>query len=202
MGSNERRAREKDEVRQKILAAATELFLEDGYASVSMRKIAEKIEYAPSTLYLYFDDKRAICNAIAVEAFEILIRGLQEIEQRGMAPLETLAAGLRWYVDFGLQNPHQYRLVFGSTTPPEVEDAQTNQLGLEALQFLALCIGRCRAVGIFSPGDPMTDALAAWAQLHGLTSIMIAEYGRYGLPWPARDTLINRGIELMINGLR
>ncbi|MEI9814713.1 MAG: TetR/AcrR family transcriptional regulator [Acidobacteriota bacterium] len=69
-------------MRQKILSAATELFLQNGFETVSMRKIAEKIEYAPSTIYLYFEDKDEICSAIGTEAFEILTRGLDENEQK------------------------------------------------------------------------------------------------------------------------
>ena len=57
MGVQERRAREKKELRQEILDAAREMFVEDGYENVSMRKIAEKIEYSPTTIYLYFRDK-------------------------------------------------------------------------------------------------------------------------------------------------
>ena len=67
-----------------------------------MRKIADKIDYAPSTIYLYFEDKNAICSAIASEAFEILIQGLAANEERALPALESARAGVRWYVDFGL----------------------------------------------------------------------------------------------------
>src|SRR6478752_3088556 len=121
MGTSERRARERDELRQKILTAATELFLENGFETVSMRKIAEKIEYAPSTIYLYFEDKDEICAAIANEALEVLIKGLEDIEQKNLPALEATRASMRWYIDFGLANPHQYRLVFGQPQPDKVE---------------------------------------------------------------------------------
>ena len=56
MGSNERRERERLELRQLILDAARELFVEEGYDAVTMRRIAEKIEYTPTTIYLHFKD--------------------------------------------------------------------------------------------------------------------------------------------------
>jgi AcrR family transcriptional regulator len=202
MGTADRRARERDDLRQKILTAATELFLDNGYESVSMRKIAEKIEYAPSTIYLYFQDKDAICSAIASEAFEHLIQGLAETEQRALPALESARAGMRWYVEFGLMHPNQYRLVFGTPPPgPLEQECTTNQLGLDALGYLARAIARCRAEGLFISGDDMTDSLAAWSQMHGLTMVLINDHGKYGFPWPSKEALIDRGIELILRGL-
>jgi len=60
MGVAERRAREKRKLKQQILDAARQLFVRDGYESASMRKIANKIEYSPATIYTYFKDKDEI----------------------------------------------------------------------------------------------------------------------------------------------
>jgi AcrR family transcriptional regulator len=202
MGTTERRARERDELRHKILSAATELFVQNGFESVSLRKIAERIDYAPSTIYLYFEDKNAICSAIAAEAFEVLIHGLEENEQRQLPALEGTRAGFRWYVEFGLAHPNQYQLVFATPTPEAVEqDCIANQLGLNALGYLARALSRCRAEGIFIPGDDMADSLACWSQLHGLTTVLINDHGKYGFPWPSKEVLIDRGIELILRGL-
>ena len=64
MGLKERREREREEVRGKILDAARELFVAEGYAAVTMRKIAAAIEYSPTAIYLHFRDKEAVINAI------------------------------------------------------------------------------------------------------------------------------------------
>ena len=58
MGVKERRAREKEQLRRQIIAAARELFVNEGYENVSMRKIADKIEYSPTMIYLYFKTRR------------------------------------------------------------------------------------------------------------------------------------------------
>lgn len=203
MGTTEGRARQRDDLRQKILAAATELFLENGFESVSMRKIAEKIEYAPSTIYLHFADKNQLCSAIAAEAFEVLLQGLAENEQRELPPLETIRAGMRWFVDFGLAHPNQYRFVFGTVSPDALEhDSVINQFAMNALGFLARAIARGRAEGLFIPGDDMVDTFASWSQLHGLTIILINDYGKYGFPWPPREAFIDRSIELILRGLQ
>lgn len=74
MGVQERRAREKKELRQEILDAAREMFVRDGFENVSMRKIAEKIEYSPTTIYLYFQDKADLLDCLCEETFTRLVK--------------------------------------------------------------------------------------------------------------------------------
>ena len=69
MGVMERKAREREELKQQILDAARELFVRDGYESVSMRKIADKIEYSPAAIYTYFKDKDEILDCLCEETF-------------------------------------------------------------------------------------------------------------------------------------
>jgi AcrR family transcriptional regulator len=65
MGSQERRAREKMRVRNRILDAARELFTEEGYGAVTMRRIAEKVEYTPTALYFYFRNKEVLLQELS-----------------------------------------------------------------------------------------------------------------------------------------
>lgn len=203
MGIAERRAREKDALRHKILEAAVQLFLQNGYESVTMRGIADRIEYSASTIYLYFKNKTEIVAAICSETFETLIESLEEIESRNLPPLEAFTAGIRCYIDFGLQNPHQYQLVFGSATPDEfVDSSGTNDLGRKALEHLGRAIHRCQQAGIFEPRDPFSEAICVWMHLHGCTAILINDHGRYKLPWPDSQALTDRTIDLIVRGLR
>ena len=72
MGIRERQSRERDTVRRKILNAARTLFLNEGYANVSMRKIAEQIEYSPGAIYSYFTSKEDIFFALAEEGLQFV----------------------------------------------------------------------------------------------------------------------------------
>ncbi|MBI2689045.1 MAG: TetR/AcrR family transcriptional regulator [Acidobacteria bacterium] len=203
MGIAERRAREKDALRQKTLDAAIELFLENGFESVTMRGIADRIEYSASTIYLYFKNKTEIVGAICTEAFETLIERLDEIEQRELPPLDGFLAGVRCYIAFGLENPHQYQVVFGTSTPDEFAyQEEPNRLGMQALEYLARCIVRCQDAGIFHRGDPFADAIAVWMQLHGTTAVLINDHGRYNFPWPSKEALVDRSVDLIVRGLR
>ena len=203
MGIAERRAREKDQLRHKILEAAVDLFIKNGFESVTMRGIADRIEYSASTIYLYFKNKTEIVVAICSETFETLIERLDEIENRGLAPLDQFTAGLRCYIAFGLEHPHQYQLVFNNATPEGCDKLEEpNQLGMQALENLGRCIAKCQAAGIFHPTDPISDAIAVWMQLHGATSVLINDHGKYNFPWPSQEALIDRTVDLIVRGLR
>jgi AcrR family transcriptional regulator len=77
MGVKERREREKSEIRDKILDAARELFITEGYDGVSMRKVAEKIEYSPTAIYLHFADKQELFHELCHEDFARLAQVFQ-----------------------------------------------------------------------------------------------------------------------------
>ena len=81
MGVKERKARQKKFLRQEILDAASELFVKDGYENVSMRRIADKIEYSPTTIYLYFKDKAELLEQVCQETFARLKQVLVRIEE-------------------------------------------------------------------------------------------------------------------------
>src|SRR4026208_1121175 len=79
MGITERREREREKVRRKILDAARELFENEGYDKVTMRRIAEAIEYSPTTIYLHFEDKDDLVRALCNEDFARLLEALSLI---------------------------------------------------------------------------------------------------------------------------
>src|SRR5512145_1485703 len=110
MGSRERREREKAEVRQAILDAARELFVEKGYEAVTLREIAKRIEYSPTAIYLHFRDKKAVINAICDHDFLALAKKFGKIAEIA-DPLERLKAAGLAYADFALRHPNQYRLM-------------------------------------------------------------------------------------------
>ena len=123
MGVKERRARQKKFLRQEILDAASELFVRDGYENVSMRRIADKIEYSPTTIYIYFKDKAELLEQVCKETFGRLVQRLTKIMEQPGDPVERLKRGLIAYIQFGLENPHHYRATFMMPLPDEMPDA-------------------------------------------------------------------------------
>src|SRR4028119_945854 len=112
MGVKERRERDKENLRQEILDAASRMFAEEGYQNVSMRKIADKIEYSPTTIYLYFKDKNDLLMQICEETFAMLYAKMQQIEKQSGSSLDCLKKGIRAYIEFGLEHPNHYEVTF------------------------------------------------------------------------------------------
>src|SRR5262249_13645561 len=112
MGVKERREREKKMLRQEILDAAREPFSKEGYQKVSMRKVAEKIEYSPTTIYLYFESKADLLFFICEETFAKLLKKLESLKEGCDDPLECLKKGMRAYIEFGLRHPNHYKVTF------------------------------------------------------------------------------------------
>jgi AcrR family transcriptional regulator len=112
MGLIAKRARHKEEFRREILDSARELFINDGYEQFSMRKLAEKIGYSPTTIYLYFNSKDDLLFAISEEFFERFFNQFNHILSITQDPIETLRQACLYLIEFGLRNPNQYRLIF------------------------------------------------------------------------------------------
>src|SRR5262245_29470536 len=105
MGIKERQQRERDQTRQAILIAARELFVTEGYRNVSMRKIAERIEYSPAAIYGYFPSKEDIFFALAEEGFRSLGSRLLTASQGTTDPFERLRRGLWAFYEFSKADP-------------------------------------------------------------------------------------------------
>lgn len=204
MGVAERRAREKDDLRQKILDTAAELFIEHGYENVSMRKIADRIEYAPSTIYLHFRDKVDIVANLCTVTFGELDRRLQEIMDLGLAPWETMRRSLRAYIDFGLDHPSHYVFVFCTPTSmfAEMEQSTGEQIygcGMGSFGRLRDGLTACMATGDIREGNVELMAQSTWLMMHGITSGLICEAE---FPFVDKDLLIEHSLDRILGSLR
>src|SRR6186713_794252 len=112
MGIAERKEREREEVKDLILNAAREIFLTEGYENTSIRKIASKIEYSPGVIYLHFKDKNDLLLALHDKAFECKMNSLFHSTQHIADPLERLRGIGIGYLQYGIDNPQDYELMF------------------------------------------------------------------------------------------
>lgn len=202
MGISERRQKEKENLRQEILDAAREIFVAEGYESFSMRKVAERIEYSPTTIYLYFRDKTELLREVCEEAFTKLGDAVRDAKQTGGEPLDLLRKGLVAYIYFGLSHPHHYEVAFIS--PKEKvfkpdEYSYEGSAGQRAFEMLYGSVNECMDAGVIRSEDPAKIAQTLWAGIHGVTSLMIM-HDKF--PFVEKKSLIESVIETMISGLR
>jgi AcrR family transcriptional regulator len=111
MGIKQRREREKQEVRQSILTAAREIALQEGWQAVTIRKVAERIEYSPSMIYEYFTSKEAILLELHGEGFRLLALSLKTARRSSQDHEERLLRMAEAYWDFALRHPELYQVM-------------------------------------------------------------------------------------------
>jgi AcrR family transcriptional regulator len=201
MGIKERREREKENLRQDILDVAREMFATEGYESVSMRKIADKIEYSPTTIYLYFKDKNELLYQICEETFAQLGQQIRAISEPETDLLVRLKKGLRAYIEFGIAHPHHYQVTFMSPifAEPTPEYSYEGSMGQRTFDFLRLEVTNCVAAGKLKNGDIDAISQALWAGIHGTTSLLI---GHIDFPFVEKSKLIDTVIDSMVDGLK
>ncbi|MCO6148480.1 TetR/AcrR family transcriptional regulator [Flavobacterium sp. NRK1] len=113
MGSKERILRQKEETRSNILKAARSIVKEEGWQGLSMRKIADKIEYTAPIIYEYFSNKEAILQELTCKGFSILSKDLEAAKIESVDPAEQLEAMWLAYWNFALKNKEMYQLMYG-----------------------------------------------------------------------------------------
>jgi len=202
MGLKERKARQKKFLRQEILDAASELFVEEGYENVSMRRIAEKIEYSPTTIYIYFRDKAELLEQVCQETFSRLNVILTRLSEQPGDPVERLKRGLTAYVRFGLENPHHYRATFMMPIPEGFDKEKYHRPdspGMLAFDILRRNVYECINASKFRNVDPELISQTLWAGVHGVTALLITFDD--GFPWVGQDQLIHSTIDTLLAGV-
>jgi AcrR family transcriptional regulator len=206
MGVKERREREKVETRDKILDAARELFIAEGYDGVSMRKIADKIEYSPTAIYVHFADKDELFLEICHEDFRRLAQslvGLAQIED----PVERMTKLGYAYIEFGYQHPNHYRTMFMTPHPPilksEVALEGKGNPEEDAYEFLRATVAEGLRLGVFREDLNDVDLIAQtlWAGVHGVISLQIAKCEDPWVPWRTLKERTQMMLDTQLNGL-
>ena len=175
MGLPERKEREREEMRRRILDAALRLFLEQGFEKTSIRGIAEAIEYSPATIYLYFKDKNALLFALHQEAFQKMTAELGQVITVKDS-FERLIAMGRNYIKYALENPEMYDLMFVMTAPMETLECRDEiwEDGQKSFCMLQTVVEDCITNGYFKQETHVeTASLTIWAYMHGLVTIYL-----------------------------
>jgi AcrR family transcriptional regulator len=204
MGTAERRERQCQQLREKILNAARELFAAFGYEAVTMRKVAEKIEYSPTTIYLYFHDKDALVRELCAVDFLGLasrFRALQA-ERDPIRRLKKIGAA---YLQFARERPNHYRMMFMTPHPPlavEERGIEKGNFEEDAWAFLKSTVAEAQRAGMLhdDAGASETTAQLFFAGFHGIAALHIAKSNDPWIDWRPVDELADRMIESLLRG--
>ena len=221
-----RRVRERREARLRIIDAARELFAAGGEEALTLRRVAEKIEYSATTIYLHFQNKGALVRELCAADFAAFSRQLVQADRLN-DPLDRLKKVASGYVDFGLQYPGQYRAMFITMAGAEPADAdrRSRRPGERSLReedakvptgenekaaeepgpydFLQAAVFKATAAGIFKAEyrDVPLITQTLWAGLHGVVALHQVRAGHARVAWRPIQVQAEMMIECLLNGM-
>ncbi|WP_338873519.1 TetR/AcrR family transcriptional regulator [Spirosoma sp. SC4-14] len=200
MGITERKEREREEMRKLILDAAQKLFLANGYEKVSLRNIADEIEYSPATIYLYYKDKNELLFALHQRGFIKMVAEFQPILTM-TDPFEKLVGMGRAYIRFAVENPELFDLMFIMTAPMDKLDKEDWVEGDQAFGLLMQVVEECMDAGIFQRHDVQATSMMIWSSIHGYTALFLRK--RLGMfPECDRQLIMDEAFNLFCETLR
>lgn len=192
---------EGERLRDEIIEAAERLLIETGSEdAVSIRAVAEAVGVTPPSIYLHFADKNELIFEVCEKHFDQFDRYLEAAAGESDEPLESLRLRGRAYVQFGLDHPEHYRILFmGKPGETPVDFEETRMRRIASFDHLVHGVQRCIDAGVITAADPLMIAVGMWAAVHGITSLLIS---KPGFPWPELDRLLDHVLTVQIRGLQ
>ena len=193
-----RRARSADDrgaIRARLCDAAAKLFLEEGEAALSMRRLAAEVGCSAMAPYRHFADKEALVAAIRTQAFDRLADTLDGVERNERHRARDIGDA---YVQFARENPAAYKLMFDLAQPDEATYPELAAAAARARISMSGYVHELVEAGVLS-GDPVELGYVFWAAIHGLIVLDLA--GRIPSD-PGFEALRRRTLGALMWGLR
>ncbi len=207
-----RREREREAMRERILGAAHELFAERGIEAVTMRAIADRIEYTATALYFHFRDKEALLRALLTDDFRLFAAQFQKVATL-KDPVARMRASAKAFVAFGLTYPNHYRLMFmtplsadpGLSAGPDIDQQSPAE---DAYTLLQAMVRDAASAGAIKPEFKDLELVCQllFSGLHGVVSIQLAhniegqnEHAR--IQWRSSNKLRDAMCECLLAGI-
>jgi AcrR family transcriptional regulator len=173
--TEQRREGRRSQHRQKILHAALQIITKEGFAALSMRKLADRIEYSPASIYLYFKNREQLAQELSEAGFRELLQAIPPVPAAAgwVEALHALGAA---YVAWGIRNPEMYRLIFmgdADFTMAAFEKQDEDSAGMRAWAVLLDIAARIQREGFMKHAANAELAELIWMTLHGIVSLHI-----------------------------
>lgn len=204
MGRRRAAEAERTEVRTRILEAAKAIVSGDGYATLTIRRVADAVGCAPGTIYLYFEGRDEIARQLCLDGFRELLTYMKPAAAVA-DPLERLSALMRAYCRFGFERPETYRLTF--MADPRLAEAvfgrgpvdEPGTGGLEAFGLLVDALRELQVEGRVAAAASVAElADVVWAAAHGAVSLKLT---CPSFPATEADTLVDSVVRLACAGV-
>ncbi|GGG99904.1 TetR/AcrR family transcriptional regulator [Mucilaginibacter phyllosphaerae] len=177
MASKDRILRLKEETRTNILEAALQIVKEEGWQALSMRKIADVIEYTAPIIYEYFANKEAILLELTRQGYLKLSKQLQEAKDQHASPADQLEEMWLTYWNFAFANKELYQIMFGVTTSCSCEMVNKLPEAECPWNIFSASIGQLMGISDMDSDIICTKYYTFWSIVHGLVSINLLDRG-------------------------
>lgn len=172
--ANVRREREKEEMRQLIVDTAIKIYLEEGYEKLSLRGIAQRIEYVPTAIYRYFKSKDDLYHAMHEWAFKQLMLEFEDKLSNIKDPIDRLKGLSSIYINFAFNNPELYDLMFILKEPMCAEvNMEDWPCGQSTYKFLVDTVQEALDMSLLHAENAETLAFMFWSSTHGMISLYL-----------------------------
>jgi AcrR family transcriptional regulator len=184
MGVSTRKQKETEALREKVLDTAEDIFVREGIAQVTMRRIAASIDYAPTVLYRLFANKADLLDHLIARGYKG-VKGQYDVvlQKQGLGPKAMLEGIISTYIDYAVSHPNHYRMWF-DTSSLQLDGRQLcmKHGRLEYVVFRVWIDGieSCQADGMFKGWDSLDVFQVLWSRVHGLISLRLQHPD---LPW-------------------
>lgn len=174
MGIKERRLLERESIKKKIFDAASEIIIDEGFEKLSIRKIADKVEYSPGVIYNYFKDKNDIVKLIIAENIQRICESMLSLELQTMKPDEALKLGLTEFATILFENHQQYKAIMMSGIDISMFKEDNNETN-EIKNLLINVLKDGNASGVFDIKNEEITALILIASTFGIINTLVKE---------------------------
>ncbi len=203
MGIPERKERDKNRIREDIVGAALGILTTEGYAALSVRKIASRIEYSTGVIYHYFSDKEDIIRAVAEDGFMRILARMQDTPFDPEKPIEGFKKFYLRYFDLMLENPSWSKLALLADIDSILEKTSVLDRGISkksaTFEIMTGRLASAMKAGKVRQADPELTAQIIWTTAYGLIARLILEKN---IDKKQRDRLVKEFFSLLDSYLK
>jgi AcrR family transcriptional regulator len=162
------------DLKNALIKAGVEILANEGLSGLSLRKVAKQAGVSHAAPYSHFTDKQALIAAISTEGFRQLHTQLEEVATTHQELPESLLIETAWtYLQFALNNPDRFKLMFSSVLEKEKDYPDFVDASQDNFRELVSVVEICQQAGILKPGPADLVAVVVWGAVHGLLMLIL-----------------------------
>jgi AcrR family transcriptional regulator len=190
------------DLRTALVKAAREVLLETGAGKLSLRAVARHAGVSHAATYYHFEDKTSLIAAVAIDAFGELNHATRAAYEQGGSLLERSKAMFAAYINFALEHPQAFRIMFLPELRSDTVRTEVETAGRQGHKFTISVVQQLQQSKQVIKDDPERIAISLWAMLHGLATLMIdGPLYRNAKTQEGREALIQAASDHLLNGI-